>query len=135
MKKIESQQVLKMHSMLIERIGGRDGVRDLSVLKSALEAPFQTFLGEDLYLTIEQKAARLCYGLIKNHAFHDGNKRIGVLTLLTFLEINEIKVEFNDEELIDIGISIATDKMSLEALTDKINQHKKISKENIQEMN
>lgn len=124
MNKIDTNQVLKMHSMLINKIGGRDGVRDFNILESALQAPFHTFFGEDFYPTIEQKAARLCYGLIKNHSFYDGNKRIGVLVFLTFLEINNVQVKYTDNELISIGISIASDKMSYEDLVNNIYEHK-----------
>ena len=124
MIKIDTKQVLKMHDMLIREIGGKDGVMNFGLLESALGAPFQTFGGQELYPTIEQKAARLCVGLINNHAFYDGNKRIGVLTFLTFLETNDVKVSFTDKELIDIGLSIASGKMDVEELTDIINVHK-----------
>lgn len=129
MNKIELKQVLQMHKMIITQTGGIDGVRDLSILESALKAPFQTFFGEDLYSTIEEKAVRLCFGLIKNHAFYNGNKRIGILVFLTFLEINDIKNKFTDKELIDIGYSVVSDKMSFEDLV-KITKQKINKQEN-----
>lgn len=132
MNKIETKQVLEMHRMLIKQIGGREGIKDYNLLESALNSPFQTFFGQELYPLIEQKAARLCYGLIKNHAFYDGNKRIGMLTLLTFLEINDIKVKFTDKEIINIGISVASGKMNFEDIIDNINQHKQVPEKEVE---
>ena len=124
MNKISVEQVLQIHKTMLEKVGGKAGVRDYNMLESALNVPFQTFLGEDLYPSIEQKAARLCYGLIKNHAFYNGNKSIGVLVFLTFLKINDIKVKFSDDELINIGFSIASDEMTCEELVKVIDSHK-----------
>ena len=67
MRKLSKEQILLLHSQLIEEFGGSDGVRDYNLLDSALETPFQSFAGEDLYPTIQAKAARLGFGLIKNH--------------------------------------------------------------------
>ncbi len=77
MIKLTKEQVLMLHSQLIEATGGSYGVRDEGILDSALESPFQSFSGEEFYLSIQAKAARLCYGLVKNHAMIDGNKRLG----------------------------------------------------------
>ena len=78
MIKMTKEQVLLLHTQLIEATGGSDGIRDVGLLESALESPFQSYGGEELYPSIQAKAARLCYGLVKNHAMIDGNKRIGV---------------------------------------------------------
>ena len=77
MRRLSKEQILLLHTQLIEEFGGSDGVRDYNLLDSALETPFQSFAGEELYPTIQAKAARLGYGLIKNHTMLDGNKRIG----------------------------------------------------------
>lgn len=78
-----------LHSNIIKWQGGSDGIRDIAQLESALESPFQSYAGEELYPSIQAKAARLCYGLVKNHAMVDGNKRIGVHTMLGgFLSAN-----------------------------------------------
>ncbi len=77
MIKLTKEQILLLHTQLIETTGGSDGIRDLGLLESALESPFQSYGGEELYPSIQAKAARLCYGLVKNHAMIDGNKRIG----------------------------------------------------------
>lgn len=107
MKKISKAQVIKIHSMLIDQTGGTDGIRDEGLLESALNAPFQTFDGEYIYKTIKSKAAKLGYFLIKNHPFIDGNKRIGILVMMTFLEINGIEIDCTDEELIILGLGLA----------------------------
>ena len=77
MIKLTKEQILLLHTQLIETTGGSDGIRDLGLLESALESPFQSYSGEELYPSIQAKAARLCYGLVKNHVMIDGNKRIG----------------------------------------------------------
>ena len=71
MIKLTKEQILLLHTQLIETTGGSDGIRDVGLLESALESPFQSFDGEELYPSIQAKAARLCYGLVKNHAMVD----------------------------------------------------------------
>lgn len=107
MKRLNKEQVIKIHSMLINQTGGTDGIRDEGLLESALNAPFQTFDGEYIYKTIKAKAAKLGYFLVKNHPFIDGNKRIGILVMITFLEINGIEITCTDDELIDLGFGLA----------------------------
>ena len=94
MIKLTKEQILLLHTQLIEATGGSDGVRDVGLLESALESPFQSQGGEELYPGIQAKAARLCYGLVKNHAMIDGNKRIGVHAMLVFLALNGYEVEY-----------------------------------------
>jgi death-on-curing protein len=100
MKTLTKSQVLLLHEALLEAGGGADGLRDEGLLDSALAAPFQTFDGLPMLKTVQQKAARLCFGLVKNHAFVDGNKRIGTHVLETTLEMNGITLDFTQQELI-----------------------------------
>lgn len=86
MKRFTKKQAVMLHELLIDKTGGSRGLRDEGLLESALVSPFQTFGGEELCPNAEQKAARLCYSLIKNHPFADGNKRIGILAMLVFLK-------------------------------------------------
>ena len=105
MKRLNKEQVIRIHSMLIDQTGGSDGIRDEGLLESALNAPFQTFDGDYIYRTIKAKAAKLGYFLVKNHPFIDGNKRIGILVMITFLEINGVgnaKVEKYGTEFLRI---------------------------------
>ena len=74
---LSKEQIILLHSNLITETGGSGGIRDEQLLESAINAPFQTFDNIEVFPSIQQKAARLGYGLIKNHAFVDGNKRIG----------------------------------------------------------
>ena len=84
MKRLSKEQILMLHSPLIEQTGGTVGVRDFNLLESAIETPFQVFGEEELYPTIQAKGTRLGYGLIKNHCMLDGNKRIGTHVMLVF---------------------------------------------------
>ena len=123
MKRLTKTQILKMHSLLIQKTGGSDGVRDEGLLDSALNLPFQSFDGEDIYKTIQAKAARLGFSLINNHPFVDGNKRIGILVMLVFLEINGIEIICTDEELIELGLGLADGSVSYKDLLNWIIDH------------
>ena len=123
MKRLSKEQILMLHSQLIEEYGGSKGVRDHNLLDSALESPFQSFGGEELYPTLQAKAARLGYGLIKNHCMLDGNKRIGIYVMLSFLEMNGVRIRCTDEELVHIGLSIADGKMGYEDLYSWVLEH------------
>ena len=123
MIKLTKEQVISIHSSLIEATGGTDGVRDIGLLESALETPFQTFDGKDLYPALIQKAARLGYSLVSNHPFVDGNKRIGIHTMLVFLAVNGVEIECNQKELIDIGLSLADGTMDAEKLLIWLSLH------------
>ena len=90
MIKLTKEQIVLLHAQLIRDTGGSDGIRDEGLLDSALYAPFQSYAGTDRFPSIQQKAARLGYGLVKNHAFVDGNKRTGAHAMLVILALNEL---------------------------------------------
>lgn len=123
MIKFTDERVLLLYKYMIEETGGAFGVRDEALLDSALEGIFQTFGGKELYPSKEEKGARLGYSLISNHAFLDGNKRIGVYVMLTFLEVNGIRLDCTDEELVEIGLGVASGSITYEALLDWILNH------------
>ena len=123
MKRLTKTQILKMHSLLIQETGGSDGIRDEGLLDSALNLPFQSFDGEDIYKTIQAKAARLGFSLVNNHSFVDGNKRIGILAMLVFLEMNGIEIICTDEELIELGLGVADGSVSYKDLLNWIIDH------------
>ncbi|MBR1555369.1 MAG: type II toxin-antitoxin system death-on-curing family toxin [Oscillospiraceae bacterium] len=108
MKRLSKEQILILHQALIAVSGGSERIRDERLLDSALNAPFQTFSGAELYPTLPEKAGRLGFGLIKNHPFVDGNKRIGVHVMLVFLKLNNIELFYQDEELIQLILNIAS---------------------------
>ena len=114
MIKLTKEQVLLLHTQLIETTGGSDGIRDMGLLESALESPFQSYGGEELYPSIQAKAARLCYGLVKNHAMIDGNKRIGAHAMLVFLALNGYEVEYTQKELSDLILDVAAGRKQYE---------------------
>ena len=119
--KITRENVLKIYTLLTESTGGTIGVREEGLLISALEAPYQTFDGVELYPTILEKAVRLGYGLVANHPFIDGNKRIGILVMLTYLELNGISIEFGDIEIVDMALGVASGKYKYEDLLRIVN--------------
>ncbi len=121
----EYEQVIKLHSSLISKTGGIDGVRDENLLDSALKSPFQTFGGNELYPDILDKASQLCYSLVENHPFVDGNKRIGVHLTLLFLKLNRVNIEYSQAELIDFGFSIASGKMNKSEIKAWLLNHRK----------
>ena len=123
MKKLIKKQVLMLHTQLIQQTGGSDGVRDYNLLDSALENPFQSFGGEELYPTIQAKAARLGYGLIKNHCMIDGNKRIGTHAMLVFLALNGIELKYTQKELYETILDIAAGKIGYEDLLQWVLNH------------
>ena len=112
-----------LHSQLISQTGGIDGVRDEALLESAVGAPFQSFGDQDIYPSIQQKAARLCFGLVKNHAFLDGNKRIGAHAMLVFLALNKIELKYTQTELSNIILEIASGEKSFDDLLKWIITH------------
>ncbi len=120
---LSKSQILMMHKILIKETGGLDGIRDENLLDSAINSPFQKFDGADLYPTIQQKAARLGYGIIKNHAFIDGNKRIGTHTMLVFLALNGIELDYTQEELFTTILDLAEGKLEFNDLTKWIIEH------------
>ena len=116
-------QILNIHSALITKTGGIDGIREYSLLDLSLQSIFQTFDGKELYPSVLDKAAQLCYSLIENHPFLDGNKRIGVHLALIFLKINGIDLHYSQDELIDFGLAIASGKMEKDAIKEWFAAH------------
>lgn len=123
MKKLTKEQVLMIHSELIRETGGSDGLRDDGLLDSALNAPFQGFGDVDIFPSLQQKGARLGYGLICNHAFVDGNKRIGAHIMLLFLSLNGIELTYTQEELSDMVMDVAASKLRFEDVVEWIIKH------------
>ncbi len=123
MKRLSKEQILMLHTQLIEEAGGSDGVRDYNLLESALETPFQSFDGIELYPTIQAKAARLGYGLIKNHSMVDGNKRIGTHAMLVFLALNGIELTYTQKELYETILDVAAGELGYEDLLEWVLQH------------
>ena len=124
MIKFSQEKVLLLHKLITEETGGDPNIRDLALLDSALESAFQTFDGQELYPSKEEKGARIGYALISNHAFVDGNKRIGMYVLLTFLEVNGIRIYPSEEEVVRVGLEVASGKMEYAELLEWILENK-----------
>ena len=120
MIKISQEKALLLHNLITEQTGGDPNVRDIALLNSALESAFATFDGQELYPTKQEKGARLGFSLISNHAFVDGNKRIGMLVMLVFLEVNGINLRLTNEEIARVGLAVAAGEMKYEELLDWI---------------
>ena len=122
---LAKEQIIKLHEYLIRETGGSQGLRDESLLDAAIHAPFQSYDGIDMFPSIQQKAARLGFGLVKNHAFIDGNKRIGAHVMLVFLALNKIELVYEQSELSDVILKIASDEYGFPELLRWILNHQK----------
>ena len=124
MIKFSQEKVLLLHQLITQETGGDNGVRDFGLLDSALESVFATFDGQELYPTKEEKGARLGYTLISNHAFVDGNKRIGMYVMIAFLQVNGIHLHPTNEEVIRVGLSVAAGTMKYDELLEWVRQNR-----------
>ena len=124
MIRFSKEKILLLHQIMAQATGGSVGVRDEGLLESALEAAFSGFGGVELYPTKEEKGARLGYNLISNHAFVDGNKRIGMYVMLTFLEVNGIHMDCSNEDVIHAGLSVAEGSMDYDGLLAWVREHR-----------
>ena len=123
MKIVTKNQIILLHDQIISETGGTRGLRDEGLLESALFTPFQVFGNEELYPSILEKAARLGFGLVKNHAFLDGNKRIGAHAMLVFLALNEIETDYSQDDLITIIMGIASGQCNYADLLEWVRAH------------
>lgn len=125
MIKITKEYVELLYHLITQETGGSVGLRDATLLDSALGSIFQTFNEKELYPTIEEKGARLGFNLISNHAFVDGNKRIGMLVMMTFLEVNGIQIVCTDDDIVEIALAVASGKVIYKELLDWVRKYSK----------
>ena len=118
------EEISALHDKLIERTGGSQGLRDQSLLESAVYSATSGFGDIEAYPSVEEKAARLMFSITNNHAFVDGNKRIGVLTMLMTLQLNNVKIKYTQTEFISLGLSVADGKTEYIEILDWIMEHK-----------
>ena len=112
MKILTADTLTALHRLMTDASGGSHGLRDRGLLESAAASPHQAFGDVEAYPTLDEKAARLCYALVANHAFVDGNKRIGVLAMLTLLALNGEPIHPDDGALIALGLGAAAGELS-----------------------
>ncbi|MFV0618446.1 type II toxin-antitoxin system death-on-curing family toxin [Megasphaera sp. WILCCON 0056] len=120
------EDVLAFHEEMEQRYVMDKGIHDMNLLESAVNTPFQSFAGEELYPTILDKAARLCYGLTKNHPFCDGNKRSAIHSMLVFLYVNGIDLDYTQQELEDMVVDVAADHLDCDGIKQWLLKHKKM---------
>lgn len=123
MIRLTEERLLRLYSLMAERTGGSAGIRDKGLLDSALDGIFQSFSGKELYPSLKEKGARLGYSLISNHAFIDGNKRIGIFAMLVFLEVNGIRIGCTDDEIVEAGLGVASGTLGYEELLGWVLSH------------
>lgn len=117
------EQVVELHSRILEQSGGAEGVRDPSALESSIAQPAQTFGGDDLYTSIAAKAAALCFFLVRNHPFVDGNKRTAHAAMEVTLVLNGLEIAASTDEQEQIMLALATGALSREEFTTWLEQH------------
>ena len=120
---LSQDEVLTLHRRIIETSGGSDGVRDYNGLESAIAQPRMTFDGQDLYPTVVEKAAALCFSLIQNHPFVDGNKRVGHALMTHFLRENEYIIDASVDTQEQLILGIASGDVSREQLVKWLKAH------------
>lgn len=114
---LDVDEVVAIHARSIDKYGGSHGIRDYGLVESAVLAPQQTFGGEQLYPTIGAMAAAYWHGLVMNHAFVDGNKRIGLRVAVIFLAVNGYCLTQSSSEVEDVTMRLAQGEVSREELT------------------
>ena len=124
MIKLKEEMVMRLHRLITDETGGDPNIRDSALLDSALESAYATFGGVELYPSIEEKAARLGHSLIANHAFVDGNKRIGIFALLVFLEVNGCGIHPTNDEVARVALSVAVGEFGYDDLLAFIKENK-----------
>lgn len=125
MKNLTLEQVKVFYKKIIESTGGTYGIRDEGLVDSALNRGVSTFDGEYLYKSNIEKISAITHSLISNHAFTDGNKRIGVSVMLLLLKMNKIEIKYTQEELIQFGLGVASSYLKLEDIVEWIKRHQK----------
>ncbi len=120
---VKTEDVIFIHCRIIQSTGGIDGLRDRAGLEAAIAAPLQSFAGQDFFPSDVEKIARLGYGLAANHAFLDGNKRIGAMMTQLLLKWNRYQLKLRQGELADMFISIADGNSGEEELLAWIQNH------------
>ena len=123
MKLMTKDQIILLHAQLIKETGGMEGIRDEGLLNSAILSPFQSFDCKELYPSVLEKGARLGFGLIQNHAFVDGNKRIGAHAMLVFLALNGHSLSYTQKELTEIVLSVAAGEKNCDDLLLWLQSH------------
>lgn len=117
-------EIIEIHKKIVLATGGSSELRDRGLLESAVYSAEASFGDTEQYPSAIEKAARLAYGLISNHAFIDGNKRIGVFVMLMTLKLNDIIIDYTQEELTELGFGAAAGRFQYNDILLWIKTHK-----------
>lgn len=120
---LDLSQVLAIHRDQVERYGGSLGLRDGGLLDAALAMPRAMFGGEYLHEDIYSMAAAYLFHLVLNHAFIDGNKRVGFVAAAVFLELNGIEVVANNDQVVDFVLLVAQGEIEKSAVAEFLRQN------------
>lgn len=123
MRYLSISEIFEIHDLIISSSGGSRGIRDINALESAVNLPRQTFDQKDLYPDIVTKAAALCFSLVMNHPFVDGNKRVGHASMETFLILNGYEIISSVDEQERVMLELAAGKMSRIYFSEWLNNH------------
>lgn len=118
-------EIIMLHEKLIATTGGTPGLRDRGLLESAVASVNAGFEDVEQYPTVEEKAARLAFSLVSNHAFVDGNKRVGMLAMLMTLSLNSVSIQYSQAELIALGLATASGTVKYDGMLAWVTAHKK----------
>ena len=116
-------EIIEIHDYQIDVFGGSDGLRSQEMLESAIGIPSSTFGGAYLHPTVPDMAAAYLFHLVENHPFVDGNKRVGTMSALVFLDLNEYDFDATDDELTDVVLQVASGNMPKDVLSAFFRQH------------
>ena len=123
MKYLYPKTILFLHRQIIERSGGSPGLRDEGLLESAVYRPQASFGGQDLYPDLFGKVAALGHSLVRNHAFVDGNKRVGFEAMRLMLRINGYDLRAGDETKFNFVLDVAKGQLTEQAIADWLKEH------------
>jgi death-on-curing protein len=123
MRYLTLNELLQLHRLIVEQSGGSAGIHSMGALESALAQPHMTFGGEDLYLTIVEKAAALGFSLIRDHPFVDGNKRAGHAAMEVFLILNGHEIDASVDEQEQVILQLASGELERKAFTEWLHVH------------
>ena len=120
---ISLDEILKIHAILVEKFGGSDGVRDNDLLESAINRPYQTFDGQELYPSALEKAAAILESIVKNHPFMDGNKRTGYVLARLILMEAELDINADQTTKYEFVIDVSINKLDYDQIKEWLLQH------------